>query len=106
MTYGKGITDDNLFIKRAVSCIGDFMRDDENGFKFERLIAPQTGRILFSKSLNRSVTGSINDLVFQAKVRMIEGEKSPYDVSFGLNEIPMSYLDYDRPKKAFNALEI
>ncbi len=106
LTYGKGITDDNLFIKRAVSCIGDFMRDDENGFIFERLIVPQTGRIFFSKSLNRSVTGSMNDLVFQAKIYLIEGEESPYDVSFRLNEMPMSYLSYDNPKNAFKALKI
>jgi len=47
--YGRGITDDNQFIKNALSCMSEFMTDDGNEFLFRRLIAPRTGSISFSK---------------------------------------------------------
>ncbi len=106
LTYGKGITNESKFIQDAISSMRLFFGLDGNDSVFERWIVPETSKISFSKSLNRSVTGSMNDLIFLAKVRMIEGEESPYQASVGLNQAPMSYLDYDRPKNAFKALKI
>ena len=102
--YASGITNDSAFLKRITNYMGEFMRDDGFQFLYERLIAPETASILFSKTLNRSVTGSMNDLIYNAKVELTEGDMSPYDVSFKLNETPMSYLKYDHPREAFNKL--
>ena len=104
--YGKGITDDCTFLQRVTSYMGEFLRDDGHAFIFEKLIAPETARVSFSKTLNRAVTGSMNDLVFHGKILLIEGELCPYDVSFRLNEMPMSYLKYVCPRMAFAALQI
>ena len=103
--YGKGITNDSKFLQRVMSNISEFMRDDGHEFIYQRLIAPETSHVSFSKALNRSVTGSMNDLVFHAKVHLIESEMSPYDVSFQLNEMPMSFLKYEHPQEAFRALQ-
>jgi hypothetical protein len=46
----------------------------------------------------------MNDLIFQAKLCLSEGQKSPVDVSFMLNETPMSYLNYSNPKVEFRKL--
>ncbi len=59
---------------------------------------------IFSKTNDRRVLGSINDMIFQAKVRMIEGNLSPYDVSFELNTAPFSMFDYDNPSKRLDKL--
>ena len=104
--FGKGITEGGQFLSRITSNMGEFIRDDGFGFIYERLIVPSMERVSFSRALNRSVTGSMNDLVFQAKFGLIEREMSPYDVSFGLNEVPMSYLKMGRPKDAFEALSV
>ncbi len=98
--YGRGITDDSQFLGRITSTMGEFMRDDGHVFLFERLVAPSTARVTFSKPLNRAVIGSMNDLVFQAKVLLIEQEMSPWDTSLRLNEVPMSYLKYASPREA------
>jgi len=90
--YGKGITDNSLFIRRALENLREFMEDDGQASVYQRLIAPATGSLRFGKALNRSVTGSMNDMIFHAKYWLIEGELSPCDVSFKLNEIPMSAL--------------
>ena len=104
--YGRGITDDNQFLQTALDYMREFMTDDGNEFLFQRLIAPRTGRISFSKTGDRRLLGSINELVFQAKFYLVEREVSPFDVSFLLNETPMSYLGYRNPKEVFKSLKI
>ncbi len=104
--FGREITHDGQFLDRITSCMSEFIRDNGYGFIYERLIMPSVGHVTFSKALNRSVTGSMNDLVFLAKTRLVAREVSPYDVSLWLNEVPMSYLKMGRPKDAFQALSI
>ena len=104
--YGKGITNDSLFLQRAISLIGDVLKDDGHEFIFERLVAPASSRVFFSKALNRTVTGSMNDLVYQAKSYLIEGLMSPYDTSFRLNAMPMGQLKYDNPREALLKLKL
>jgi hypothetical protein len=102
--FGKGITNHSLFIERALSSLREFMQDDEQVSVYHRFIAPASGTVSFAKALNRSVTGAMNDLVFQAKMWLIERELSPHDVGFKLNEIPFSSLKYANPKVAFKAM--
>jgi len=106
--YGKGITDGGLFIDRALGCLREFMEDDGQAFAYRRFIAPAAGSIRFAKALNRSVTGSMNDMIFHAKMWLIEGGLSPHDVGFKLNQIPMSALGkprgYQQPREAFKLL--
>ena len=56
-------------------------------------------------TLNRSVTGSMNDLVYRAKAWLMEGNLSPQDASFKLNEIPMSALGHANPRERLKSLE-
>ena len=108
--YGKGITDDSRFIERTQSSIRDFMEDDGQAFAYERFIAPASGSITFAKSLNRSVTGSMNDLIKFAKHWLAEDDLSPHDVGFKLNDILLSALattktqGYGKPNEAFKAM--
>ena len=103
--YGKGITDDNWFLQRVTNTMGEFMQDDGYQFIYERIIAPETARVSFSKALNRSVTGSMNELVYHAQILLTEKDMSPYDISFELNKIIYSYLHYDHPHSAFGKMQ-
>ncbi len=102
--HGRGIANDGQFIDRALSCLGEFMADDGQEFIYKRLIAPSTCTVRFSTALNRSVTGSMNDLIHMAKMWLTEGELSPHDASAMLNDVPMSCLDYGKPREAFRSL--
>ncbi len=104
LCYGRGITDDNTFLMRMTSLIGEVLKDDGLEFFWERWILPETGTVTFSKALNRSVTGSMNDQVFLAKALLDDGEMSPYEASFKLNQNLLSYLDYKRPREAFQSM--
>jgi hypothetical protein len=104
--FGKGITDDSQFIERALSSLREFMQDDGQQFIYRRFIVPASATVRFAKALDRSVTGSMNDLVAHAKMWLVEYELSPYDVGFKLNEIPFSTLKYANPKEAFKAMHV
>jgi hypothetical protein len=107
--YGRGITTDSDFIERALGGIREFMEADGLAFAYRRFIVPATASVRFAKALDRSVTGSMNDLIKHAAYWLAEGDESPFDVGFRLNEIPMSALassgsSYGKPREAFRAL--
>jgi len=104
--FGKGMTNDCRFLDRVVSAMSEFIQDDGHPFLYKRLIMPSTGLVRFSKALNKSVIGSMNDLVFQAKTYLREGTISPYEVSFKLNQTPLSILQYANPKEAFRTMRL
>ena len=101
--FGRGITESGRLIERMTWAIREVMEHDGLGRAYEGYVVPETGQFVFSRALNRSVTGSMNDLVFQAKVRLDE-DVLPYDVSFLLNELPMSYLEYRKPLESIRLL--
>lgn len=104
--FGRGITDDGAFLDRAISSISELLEDDGLQLIRERVFLPNTSSCSFSKALNRSVIGSINELVMYAQVILSSEEISPYDLSFKLNDMLMSYIEYDSPREAFRKMGI
>ena len=108
--YGKGITDGGLLIDRALSTMREFMEDDGQAFVYQRFIAPASESVRFAKALDRSITGSMNELIKFAKLWLEEGDISPHDVGFKLNDILLSALarekfeGYDKPNEAFKSM--
>lgn len=110
VTFGKGITTDWQFIERALSSIREFMEHDGYEAEYLRLIAPSTGRVRFAKALDRTVTGSLNELVQAATYCLEDRERSPFDVGVELNDLLLSAIartkaeKYGRPKEAFQEM--
>jgi len=107
---GKGIASDGQFIERALGSIREFMQDDGQEFVYRRFIVPASGTVTFAKALNRSVMGSMNDLINHAKAWLSDGDLSPHDVGFKLNNVlvsaiaPSEKAKYGRPREAFKDL--
>ena len=108
--FGKGIADDCRFIQRALDNIREFMEDDGQAFVYQRFLAPASERVRFAKATDRSVTGSVNELVKFAKFWLEQDELSPYRIGFRLNDMPLSALalgnekSYGKPNDAFRSL--
>ncbi len=108
--YGRGITNDSAFIERALSTIREFMEDDGQSFVYQRFVAPSSGTIQFAKALNRTVTGSITELVKCGKVWLEMEELSLHELGFRLNDVLMSAIgsgkahSYGKPNEAFKDL--
>jgi hypothetical protein len=105
LMLGRGITNEGQFVERALTCIEDFMAHDGQGSAFKRFIAPAAASIRFSTALNRSVVGSVNDSVQIAKMMLTEDQLTLHQAASMLNQMPMSCLDYDNPREAFELLE-
>jgi hypothetical protein len=86
------------------------MEDDGQAFAYQRFIAPASSTVSFAKALNRSVTGSLNELIKFAEHWLVGGEIPPHDVGFKLNDILLSAVatgkshGYGKPNEAFKAM--
>lgn len=107
--YGRGIPDDGTFIVRVLDTIRDFTADDGQQFVYRRFIGPSSETVRFAKALNRSVTGSMNELIEEAK-RYLLDDMAPSEVGYRLNTIPLKALvdaerrKYASPKEVFKRL--
>lgn len=99
--YGRGIPSDSHFSERAVSSLREFIEDDGLAIIYKKFVAPASNKVQFSKALNRSVTGSMNNLIVHAKMWLTEGELSSHDTAFKLNDIPFSPFKYRKPREVF-----
>lgn len=106
---GRGISNSSAFISRALETIREFMVNDGYGQAFEKLVGPSSQNVTFAKALNRSVTGSMNDIVQNAKFQLAR-QIPPGLLGTRLNHVVMSALssmsdrDFGSPDKAFKLL--
>ena len=106
--YARGSSNDSRFIKNALSAIRDSLEADGYSNVYRARVAPASAEVQFAKALNRSVIGSINELLIHGKIRLAE-DASPFEVGRYLNTILMSPLgqgknDYGTPSDAFRSL--
>jgi hypothetical protein len=108
--FAKGITNPGQFLKRASTSIRALLVDDGQETTYERLIAPAWASVRFARALNRSVTGSMNELIRHAEVWLADGDLAPHEVGVPLNDTLMSAIapnestPYGRPRQAFQEL--
>jgi hypothetical protein len=108
--HGKGITDDSAFIERALSSLREVMVAEGQETTFQRCIAPASAEVRFAKALDRSVTGSMNDLIKHASFWLADDHVAPQEAGVRLNDILLSALarsdsfPYGKPREAFQAM--
>ncbi|NLY02695.1 MAG: hypothetical protein GXY83_42115 [Rhodopirellula sp.] len=108
--FGHDITRDDVFIRHALDSLREFMTDDGLGLIYMNFIAPASASVRFCKALNRSITGSMNELETVARHYLDSGDWAPFDVGFKLNETLLSAIGtretegYATPREAFTRL--
>lgn len=108
--YGRGVNDHHSFIVEALRSIGDVL--DNNGLStvYQQQIVAHTGSVRFAKALNRSVTGSMNELILLARIILADGDIAPCDVGRAVNGTLLSTLlgkdgkPYGKPREAMRRL--
>jgi hypothetical protein len=98
---GKGVTDGKTFVVHALSSLREFMDVDGQEGVYEQLVAPVSGSVQFAKALNRSVTGSMNDMMTHAAFWLAAGDVSLVEIGSRLKGIPMSALKHDGSSHGF-----
>lgn len=109
VTLSKGVNNSSQLVARVLQTIQESMIADAYGDAFERFIAPASKEIRFAKALNRTVIGSMNELILVADCVMSAGDISLAEVGSDLNCTLLSALgqckrDYGEPKEAFAKL--
>jgi hypothetical protein len=108
--YGQGITHGGRFVDQAIQMIRSCMEWDGKAFLYQRFVMPTMNQIRFSNTLNRSTTGSLNELVRVAKRILEDDSVAPSEVGTLLNDILLSFIageddtGYCTPNEAFKRL--
>jgi hypothetical protein len=105
----KGITNERHFVEQSLSNIKELIQAEGKDEVYARSIVPETGSIRFAKVLNRSITGSMNDMVKHVTYWLAQGDISLQEIGVRLSETPMSALKspgspYGFPRNVFKAV--
>ena len=103
--YGRGVTDDNVFLQHWLSSIREYLIAIDKRFIFEKFIDPHIGCFTFSKTQSKSILGSMNEMVQIAKAIIPAREMKPFDISHMLNKKSFKKIKYQRPIDAFSNLK-
>lgn len=106
VSYGRGVTDVNSYLKQFAGSLGEYLIALDMRMIFERVIMPNTGSVTFCKTADRSVLGSMNDMVNMSKIMIDMKDASPWDLTDAINETPFGALKYGIPKEVFKDMPI
>jgi hypothetical protein len=73
VTEARGVTDEDTLIRRLLAALRLNLADGPHAFAYERWIAPGGDEVQWAPIPDRSVLGSINDLIFAAKWGLRDG---------------------------------
>ena len=99
----RGITNSGRLFEAAVCGLRECLEDDGLHTLGEQILALDRHSVQFSKSLNRRVTGSMNDLIRHAKFQIADRLRYPREAAALLNTIPFSALGHRKPREALAA---
>ena len=77
------------------------MLTDNFGDVFKQHFEPEIYEMLLTKALNRSVSGSMTDMIKLAKHMLIEDNNSLEETTVQLNRTPFKAIDYNHPHDQF-----
>ena len=107
---GRGVTSEYGFRVRALDGIRACLAALGLESISRTVIPADTGPVRYAKALNRSVSGSMNELVRQAEPWLAEGDLTLPEVGDRLNDTLLSALaaggshGYGKPREAFQVL--
>ena len=100
---GKGILNNTLFVKKISLQLKQMLEDYNLSFVWEKHFVYEFSTINFSKTTNRKVLGTMNEIIFHAQIILWKKEITLYDLSFELNTLIYSLIEYKKPVEAFMA---
>jgi hypothetical protein len=104
--YGRGVVDDNIFISHFLSFLREYLNEKGHRMIFERIIGPDSVQITLSKTVSKSILGSMNDMVSMSKFMSQREDVSPMDLTEFINRTPFKAIEHRSPLKAFGNLRV
>ena len=104
--YGRGISDDNIFIKRWLEQMRALLSSSDYRLIYDRIIALNIGQIEFSRTNSKSILGSMNDMIRLLKTMLSIKDYSLSEMGSLINESIYSTIEYKRPCDIFSSMRI
>ena len=104
--YGRGMTDNDSFLKQVTSQLGDYLKEIDCELIFSRIIAPNFGMARLSKTADRSVLGTMKLMAEILKIKLEAVELCPMDLTEYINTNNFNAIDFQQPIEAFKALKL
>ena len=104
LTYARGVADDHDLIKRLTEAVKLNFAGTELEFHYQRWIAPELATVQWAPIPDRSVMGSMNDLILMTKYHLENRDESLEELSRKLAKAPMSLLGMNSPDRVFPTL--
>ena len=102
--YGRGIADVDSYVKRFLSALREQLESEGMQSIFRDCIEPWVGSVTLARTEDRSVLGSMNDMMKLCKHRLQGNSVSPRELSDDLNGTPFGAITYGFPREAFAAI--
>lgn len=99
-----GVTDGEKLVARLMGGLQTCLRGGKLEIQFQRRIVVEGPFVQWAPIPGKSVLGSINDLVYQAKYALAERDYSPFELSRWLAKNPLSALGMNSPDRVFPKL--
>ncbi|MDW7761623.1 MAG: hypothetical protein SCM96_13445 [Acidobacteriota bacterium] len=103
---GRGVTTPEKYEEALVREFGGYLARCDEISVYSKYLASYKKNATYSKALNQSVTGSINDLIFSARFALELRGMTTWEASDYINEMPMSFLKMKSPETAFQTLKV
>ena len=69
---GKGVSSEKSFVKQGLKTLRNYTVLDSTAYLFDTHVAPHVDSITFCRAGDRRVLGSMNDLIYHARVYLLE----------------------------------
>lgn len=104
VTHGRGVTDLNSHLRSFLTALHEQLVDDGMPTAFMHSFLAQVTEVMAVKTADRSVLGSMNDMVNMCKFRLERMGDEPELLSDGINVTPFSAIAYQLPRDLFAKL--
>ena len=101
---GRRIKNYDLFLKQFSSQLRDYLKEIDCELFFERIIAPNIDLAKSSKTVDRSVLGSMNEMKKIIEVRYAK-DWSPMDLTGLINDTYFNGVGFKKPRNIFKTLK-
>jgi len=105
VSYARGVNDDHTLIERLVVTLRLNLTEADLEYQLLQRIVPELATVQWAPIPDRSILGSINEMIFMATFELAEGGKAPVELSRWLARSPMSALGMNSPDRVFPRLE-
>ena len=105
LASANGLENLEQFVYGLIRCIERHLLTDGFEEVFREHVVPELETMRLAKTLNRTVTGSMTDMVKLATHMLFEDGDTLEQVAGKLNKTPFGALDYDYPRDRFAGLK-